>query len=153
MPENVEARAGYVTGGQGVDQSIVVNDGAPPDIDDVSAAFHLLKFVAADDGVGLGSEGEGEDEEVGTAEDAGQVGGSAEESQVKIRVEAGGGVAFDAQKGSLEWLQASGQSFADSPHPQDADGLASQTHALRLAPDAGLKRSVCLGIFPGEGEH
>ena len=68
-------------------------------------------------------------------------------------VNAGGGVALDAQEGDLEWLQAAGQGFADSPHPQDADGLASQTHALRLAPDAGPKTCVCLGIFPGEGEH
>ena len=59
MPEYVEASAGDMTRGQGVDQSVVVNDGPPPDIDDVGAAFHLLKLVAADDGEGLGSEGEG----------------------------------------------------------------------------------------------
>ena len=61
MPEDIEARAGYMTRGQGFDQSVVVNDGASPDIDDVSAAFHLLKFVAADDRVGLVGEGQGED--------------------------------------------------------------------------------------------
>ena len=39
LPEDIEARAGYVTRGQGVDQSVVVNDGPPPDIDDVSSRF------------------------------------------------------------------------------------------------------------------
>ena len=42
LPEDVEARAGLFDPRPGRRPEVVVNDGTSPDIDDVSAAFHLL---------------------------------------------------------------------------------------------------------------
>ena len=150
--EDVDGRAGHVTGGEGVGEGFFVDQSTAGTIDDAGAFFELREARCVEHVLGFVGQRHVHGDEIGVRQGVFEI---LDEFDLQ-RFSAGfGKIGIVGEDAHAEGEGAFGHFGADAAHAENGEGLAVEFDTLETfaIPFAALHAGVGLGDFPGDGDQ